>query len=77
MKDYAIVFSSFYKAAYARDLLQAQRIWPSMGKIPASMMKSCGYALYLEEPSMEAALEILKRKDVSWKEVLSISNSRG
>ena len=60
MKRYMITFPSVSAAAYAREKLKKSGFYSTLGKSPAGMLQTCGYALYLDMPDIrraEAALE--------------------
>ena len=47
-KLYIISFSSFYKAAYARDKLSENGFRASVRRLPPELVKSCGYGIYIK-----------------------------
>ena len=53
-KEYIISFSSFYKAAYAQEILADAGIGASLRKLPNELVRSCGKLLD------EAQLQIKK-----------------
>ena len=64
MNEYVIAFSSFYKAAYAQEKLQDNKIRSDLKKLPPNLLKTCGYAVYLKTNSINAALDILERNQI-------------
>lgn len=44
---YVIIFSSFYKAAYAQDVLSNIGIKSTIKKAPSELSMNCSYALYI------------------------------
>ncbi|WP_206457853.1 DUF3343 domain-containing protein [Anaerovorax sp. IOR16] len=65
MKDYVIAFSSFYKAAYAQEKLQDQRVRSSLKKTPPKLLKSCGYALYVRTNQIQQVIDILQKSNIN------------
>lgn len=47
-KEYIISFSSFYKAAYAQDMLREAGISASLRRLPAELARSCSTGVYLK-----------------------------
>ena len=69
MNEYMIVFSSFYKAAYAQEKLGEAGLRATLKKIPPDLMHSCGYALYMGEKSLKRAMDVLKQNNIDWRSV--------
>ena len=46
-QEYVISFSSFYKAAYAQDMLEEAGIASTLKKLPTELVRSCSTGLYL------------------------------
>ncbi|MEA4987116.1 MAG: DUF3343 domain-containing protein [Anaerovorax sp.] len=65
MKDYVIAFSSFYKAAYAQEKLQEQRVRSTLKKTPPKLLKSCGYALYVRTNQIQQVIDILQKSNIN------------
>lgn len=65
MKDYVIAFSSFYKAAYAQEKLQDQRVRSTLKKTPPKLLKSCGYALYVRTNQIQQVIDILQNSNIN------------
>lgn len=63
-KEYIIAFSSFYKAAYAQDMLGEVRIGSSLRKLPTELVRSCSTGLYLRTDSIQSALDIFEKKQI-------------
>lgn len=63
-QEYILSFSSFYKAAYAQDMLEESGIRSTMKKLPTELIRSCGTGLYLRSDSIEAVAEVLERKQI-------------
>ncbi|MCI8609048.1 MAG: DUF3343 domain-containing protein [Firmicutes bacterium] len=64
-KEYIMAFSSFYKAAYGRDVLAEAGIKSSLRKLPVQLIKSCSTGLYLRTDSIQSAIEIFQRKQIA------------
>ncbi len=71
-KEYIIAFSSFYKAAYAHDLLEEDGINSALRKLPTELMRSCGTGLYLKTSDLRSAEEVLERKQLSVRGIYEI-----
>lgn len=63
-KEYILSFSSFYKAAYAQDMLEAAGIPSTLKKLPTELIRSCGTGLYLRTGSIQPALDVFSRKNI-------------
>lgn len=63
-KDYILSFSSFYKAAYARDVLEEFGINSVLRKLPSELIKSCGTGLYLRIDSIQRVRDIFEEKQI-------------
>ena len=59
-KEYLLAFSSFYKAAYAKDVLEACGLSSSLRKLPTQIAHSCSTGIYLRSDSIERVQTILK-----------------
>ena len=72
--DYLLAFSSFYKAAYAREILEKQGFTASLRKLPPGLLQSCGYGLTIrvESRRLKQALELLEEKEIHSKGVFSV-----
>lgn len=77
MKEYAIAFSSFYRAAYAQEKLQENRIRSELKKIPPNLLKSCGYAISLKTNNIQSALDILENYQITARGVYLIEYENG
>lgn len=76
-KEYIIAFSSFYKAAYARDLLEEEGIEAELTKLPAELVKSCGTGVYLRSSDISEARDIFERRQISARGIYEIKNHTG
>ncbi|MBR2001225.1 MAG: DUF3343 domain-containing protein [Firmicutes bacterium] len=73
--DYLLAFSSFYKAAYAQEILMKQRFTASLRKLPPGLLQSCGYGLTLrtkDGDSLRKAVDLLERSQIRTKGVYSV-----
>lgn len=77
MNQYVIAFSSFYKAVYAQEKLQEHGIRSTLKKIPPDLLKTCGYALYLNTATIYMPLEILEDAMIDHRGVFEIENDHG
>ncbi len=64
-QEYILSFSSFYKAAYAEDMLEESEIRSTMKKLPAELVRSCGTGLYLRTSDIDEALGVLDNKQIT------------
>lgn len=77
MNEYVIAFSSFYRALYAQEKLQENRIGSSLKKIPPNLLKTCGYAVHLKTNSIRAALDILEQNQITARGVYLLEYANG
>ena len=63
-QEYILSFSSFYKAAYAEDMLEESGIHSTMKKLPAELVRSCGTGLYLRSDDIDEVLKVLDNKQI-------------
>ncbi len=63
-QEYILSFSSFYKAAYAEDMLEESGIRAAMKKLPAELVRSCGTGLYLRSGDIDEVLRVLDNKQI-------------
>lgn len=77
MNEYVIAFSSFYRAVYAQEKLQENRVRSTLKKIPPNLLKTCGYAVYLKTNSINTALDILDNNQITARGVYLIEYDNG
>ena len=77
MNEYVIAFSSFYRAVYAQEKLQENKLRSTLKKLPPNLLKTCGYAVYLKTNSINAALDILERNQIIARGVYLIEVENG
>ncbi|MBR0600005.1 DUF3343 domain-containing protein [Sinanaerobacter chloroacetimidivorans] len=77
MNEYVIAFSSFYRAVYAQERLQENRIRSTLKKLPPDLLRSCGYAVYLKTNSIFSALDILEKNQILARGVYEIEYFNG
>ena len=65
IKEFILSFSSFYKAAYAQDMLEESGIGSTLKKLPPELVRSCGTGLYLRTDSIQPVKEVLDEKQIS------------
>ena len=58
-KEFILSFSSFYKAAYAQDMLEERGISSTLKKLPPELIRSCGTGLYLRTDSIQQVQQAL------------------
>lgn len=75
--EYIMSFSSFYKAAYARDVLEASGISSTLKKLPPELINSCGTGLYLRTDSIQQARAVLDRKNILARGIYLIEREGG
>lgn len=77
MNEYVIAFSSFYRAVYAQEKLQDNRIGATLKKVPPNLLKTCGYAIYLKTNDVNGALNVLEKNNISTRGVYQIEYNNG
>lgn len=76
-EEYLIAFSSFYKAAYARDILMEERHRTVVVKLPPELIHSCGYGLSIVTTNIQPVLTQLDNMEIAYKGVYLADNSAG
>jgi len=74
---YLIIFSSFYKAAYAMDLLSEVKIKSSIRKAPPELTSSCAYALFLTYRNIDFVEKLLKNYKTAFRGIYAIRKTPG
>jgi len=77
MNEYVIAFSSFYRAVYAQEKLEENRIESTLKKIPPNILKTCGYAVHLKTNSIRTAIDILDDHQIVARGVYLIEYENG
>ena len=72
IKEFILSFSSFYKAAYAQDMLEESGIASTLKKLPPELVRSCGTGLYLRTDSIQPVKEVLDEKQISTRGIYQI-----
>ena len=72
IKEFILSFSSFYKAAYAQDMLEESGIGSTLKKLPPELVRSCGTGLYLRTDSIQPVKEVLDEKQISTRRIYQI-----
>lgn len=75
--EYLIGFSSFYKAAYARDLLMERKYSSIVVKMPPELLQTCGYGLSVKTANIQAILSTLNDMEVSFRSVYRVEKNEG
>lgn len=63
-KEYLLSFSSFYKAAYAQEVLEEEGIRSSLRRLPAELIHSCGTGLYLRTGSIQQVVDVFDGRQI-------------
>ncbi len=63
-KEYVISFSSFYKAAYAQDMLEEEGIKSTLKKLPTELVRSCSTGLYLRTDDIAGIRAVFERRQI-------------
>ena len=74
-KEYILSFSSFYKAAYARDVLEQKKINSNLRKLPPEVVSSCSTGLYLRNVSIGQVRKVLDENQIVTKGIFLIVRS--
>ncbi len=75
--EYILSFSSFYKAAYAKDVLAENGLHATLRKLPPQVAHSCSTGLYLSIDSIERVRQILDEKQITIRGVYQINRIGG
>ena len=59
------VLSSFYKAAYAQDMLEEAGIASTLKKLPTELVRSCSTGLYLRTDDIQRVKAVLSGKQIA------------
>ena len=76
-KEYLISFSSFYKAAYAKDVLEHHGLRSSLRKLPPQIAQSCSTGVYLRIDSIDRVQQVLKDHEIIAKGYYEIRRANG
>ena len=63
-KEYIIAFTSFYKAAYARDVLDEAGIRAQLKRLPPELVKSCSTGVKAAARGPEDIREVFELKQI-------------
>ena len=64
-KEYIIAFSSFYKAAYAQEVLEGGGLRTTLRKLPIEIAKSCSTGLFYKGSRIEEVKGALSARDIT------------
>lgn len=64
-QEYVISFSSFYKAAYAQDMLEEAGVASTLKKLPTELVRSCSTGLYLRTDDIQRVKAVLSGKQIA------------
>ena len=76
-KEFILSFSSFYKAAYAQDMLEERGISSTLKKLPPELIRSCGTGLYLRTDSIQLVQQVFDEKQISTRGIYHIRRDGG
>lgn len=76
-KEYILSFSSFYKAAYAKDVLEENGLHSTLRRLPPQVAHSCSTGLYLRLDSVERVRQILEERQIANKGIYRIDRVSG
>jgi len=76
-KEYILSFSSFYKAAYAKDVLEEHGLGSSLRKLPPQIAHSCSTGVYLRTDSIARVQQVLKDHEIYTKGYYEIRRDGG
>lgn len=74
-KEYILSFSSFYKAAYAADVLEQNGLRSTLRKLPPVMAHSCSTGVYLKIDSIERVQQVLDMKQITTRGIYIIGQN--
>lgn len=66
MNQYMITFPSITKASHAQNQIRAVGYVSTLGKSPAGLLQTCGYALYLEVKNIDRLTLFLSQSGVGY-----------
>ena len=61
-----ITFPSISKAGYAQDKLRNAGYFSTIGKSPAGLLQTCGYALYLDVSNINNLITYLDQSGIEY-----------
>ena len=76
-KEYLLSFSSFYKAAYAKDVLEEHGLRSTLRKLPPQIAHSCSTGIYLRIDSIDRVRQVLKDHEIFTKGYYEIRREGG
>lgn len=74
-KLYIISFSSFYKAAYARDKLLENGFKAVIKRLPPELVKSCGYGIYIKTDNIGEVKHVLSDSEIAVKSIYRVDEN--
>ena len=75
--EYIIAFSSFYKAAYAEEVLLEKGIQTSLRKLPIEIAKSCSTGLFYKGDDIEKVKNVFEEKDIHVRGIFMVQKTPG
>ena len=76
-QEFILFFSSFFKAAYARDVLEENGLHSTLRKLPPQVAHSCSTGVYLRIDSIERVRRVLDERQIAIKAAYRISRISG
>lgn len=70
--EYILSFSSFYKAAYAKDVLEENGFHAMLRKLPPQITHSCSTGLYLKIDSIERVRGVLAERQIATRGIYQV-----
>lgn len=76
-KEYILSFSSFYKAAYAKDVLEENGLHSTLRRLPPQVVHSCSTGIYLRIDSIGRVRQILEERQIEAKGIYRMDRVNG
>ena len=75
--EYILSLSSFYKAAYAKDVLEENGFHAALRKLPPQITHSCSTGLYLRIDSIERVRGVLAERQITTRGIYQVTRIGG
>lgn len=75
--EYIIAFSSFYKAAYAQEVLEEKGIKTTLRKLPIEIAKSCSTGLLYKGDFIDRVKNTFEEKDINARGIYKLERIEG
>lgn len=73
-KEYIAAFSSFYKAAYAQDILEEAGIKVRLAKLPQELIRSCSTGIYIKAGVISQARSVLQARQIDIRGIYAVDD---